>query len=320
MFGRKKDEGGIPGMGSLTGSPLASARPSGIPGSEQPQAEPASTGFAGATQRSPAQAPQLGASSAEPWAIGPWTIRLFVVAFFAAFAVLFYGEEQRRLNDPVERANRGEITATGGDSLLTSANLRKAISAARAQVPSNVTVESMRLTPARIDLVVAQPDGAQYELSVDPSYDVDKDDYPASEPEGLSFSRIPADVPERLLGTIERKLNLKPANLDYLVLNTGKDFEGDRDDSWGAYYSKPPLNNDATAELNGTDVRLIGTPKAADRAQMRQAARTSLASLRRAEQQVKNASYPNEAMREQSLKSIREARARAEQTLKELTK
>ncbi len=178
----------------------------------------------------------------------------------------------------------------------------------------------MRLTPARIDLVVAQPDGAQYELSVDPSYDVDKDDYPASEPEGLSFSRIPADVPERLLGTIERKLNLKPANLDYLVLNTGKDFEGDRDDSWGAYYSKPPLNNDATAELNGTDVRLIGTPKAADRAQMRQAARTSLASLRRAEQQVKNASYPNEAMREQSLKSIREARARAEQTLKELTK
>ncbi len=113
MFGRKKDEGGIPGMGSLTGSPLASARPSGIPGSEQPQAEPASTGFAGATQRSPAQAPQLGASSAEPWAIGPWTIRLFVVAFFAAFAVLFYGEEQRRLNDPVERANRGEITATG---------------------------------------------------------------------------------------------------------------------------------------------------------------------------------------------------------------
>lgn len=262
----------------------------------------------------------MGASTARPWEIGPWTIRLFVLAFIAAFAVLFYGEEQRRLNDPVEKASRGEITATGGESLLKAANLRKAISAARASVPSNVTVESMRLTPSRIDITVAQPDGAQYELAVDPAFHVDKDDYPASEPEGISFSRIPADVPQRLLGTIERKLNLKPANLDYLLLNTGKDFEGKRDDSWGAYYSKPPLNNDATAELNGTDVRLIGTPKAADRAQMRKAARDNLRNLARAERQVRSINYPNEAMREQSLKSIREARARAEQTLKELSK
>ncbi len=64
-------------------------------------------------------------------------------------------------------------------------------------------------------------------------------------------------------------------------------------------------------------MRLIGTPKAADRAQMRKAARDNLRNLARAERQVRSINYPNEAMREQSLKSIREARARAEQTLKE---
>lgn len=301
-------------MGSLTGGTSASARPSGIPGSSAsehaPQAAPAT----------PGSSPQLGASTARPWEIGPWTIRLFVVAFFAAFAVLFTAEERHRLNDPAQKASRGEITAGSGDSLLRATNLRKALTAAQAEVPRNVTVESVRITPSRVDLTVAQPDGAQYELAVDPSMTVQKDDYPAAEPEGIPFSKIPTAVPERLLGTIERKLGLKPANLDYVLLNTGKDFEGDRDDSWGAYYSKPPLNNDATAELDGTDVRLIGTPKAADRARMRTAAQENLRNLARAEQQIKRASYPNEAMREQSLKSIREARARAEQTLKEMAK
>lgn len=314
MFGRKKNEGGIPGMSSLSGGPSASARPSGIPGSstasDAPKDAPAAYG----------SSPQLGASTEGPWEIGPWTIRLFVVAFFAAFAVLFTAEERHRLNDPVQKASRGEITAASGESLLRATNLRKALTAAKAKVPSNVTVESVRITPSRIDITVAQPDGAQFELAVDPSMEVQKDDYPAAEPEGIPFSKIPTAVPERLLGTIERKLGLKPADLDYLLLNTGKDFEGDRDDSWGAYYSKPPLNNDATAELNGTDVRLIGTPKAADRARMRQAAKDNLRNLARAERQIKSANYPNEAMREQSLKSIREARARAEQTLKEMTK
>lgn len=314
MFGSKKNEGGIPGMGSLSSGPSASARPSGIPGTAStesaPQSAPASYG----------SSPQLGASTAGPWEIGPWTIRLFVLVFFAAFAVLFTAEERHRLNDPVQKASRGEITAASGESLLRAANLRKALTAAQAEVPRNVTVESVRITPSRVDLTVAQPDGAQYELAVDPSMKVQKDDYPAAEPEGIPFSKIPAAVPERLLGTIERKLGLRPANLDYLLLNTGKDFDGDRDDSWGAYYSKPPLNNDATAELDGTDVRLIGTPKAADRAQMRKAAQDNLRNLARAEQQIKRANYPNEAMRKQSLKSIREARARAEQTLKEMAK
>jgi hypothetical protein len=313
VFGRKKDEGGIPGMSSLSGGSSASSRPSGIPGSETTSrpAEPSSP------TSSTGSGPQLGASTAEPWEIGPWTIRLFVVAFFAAFAVVFYGEEQRRLDDPTQKASRGEITASTGDSLIKAANLRRALKAVEQKSPAGATVESIRIEPSRLDVTVAQADGAQFELSVNPAFEVDKDEYPASQPEGLPFSQIPTDVPERLLGTIERKLALKPANLDYIVLNPGKTFEGKRDDNWSAFYSKPPLNNDAIAALNGTDVRLIGTPNAAARAQMRNAARDQLANLRRAERQIKQMTFPNEAMREQSLANIRQARQRAEQNLKE---
>ena len=320
VFGRKKDEGGIPGLSSLGGT-TPSGRVTGIPGTETLEREPespttTSTPNAGASTSQYGSTPQLGASTAEPWEIGPWTIRLFVIVFFAAFAVLFASEEHRRMNDPKEKASRGEVTLTSGDSLVKTANLRKALNAVKAKSPANATVESLRITPTRVDVTVAQSDGAQFELSVDPSYEVSKDTYPASEPEGLPFSKIPTAVPERLIKTIESKLGLKPADLDYVLLNPRKDFEGKRDDEWGAYYSKPPLHNDATAALDGTDVRLIGTPDAATRKTMRDSARQTLASLRQAERQIKSSGMPK-SMQKTSLDNIKRARAQALKSLKE---
>lgn len=319
VFGRKKDEGGIPGLGSSSGSLGTSARASGIPGTGSEQ-EPARTAPTTGAAR-PAYAgssPALGASTpAEPWEIGPWTIRLFVLLFIAAFAVLFTTTEQDRLHDPAQRASRGDITYKTADSLIKHGNLTKALAALKAKSPANATVESLRITPTRIDATVAQSDGAQFELSVDPAFKVTKDTYPASEPEGLPFSKIPTAVPERLLATTESKLGLKAADLDYILLNPSTSIDGTRDDDWGLYYSKPPLHNDATATLAGKDVRLLGTPDAATRASMRNSARTTLTSLNRAEAQVKSSNFPNEAMRQQALKTIREARARAKQSLKE---
>lgn len=258
-----------------------------------------------------------GLGPKEPWEIGPWTIRVFALVFFAAFALIFIREEHRRMNDPVEKAQRGEITTTSGDSLLKHQNLTKALAAAKAKAPAEATIESLRITPSRIDITVAQSDGAQWELAVDPSFKVTKDTYPASEPEGLPFSKIPTGVPERLVKSIQAKLHLQPQNLDYVLLNPRKDFEGKRDDEWGAYYSKPPLHNDATAALNGSDVRLIGTPDAATRATMRASARSTLASLKQAEQQIKRSNFPNAAMRKQALDQIKSARATALKSLKE---
>ncbi len=179
-------------MGSLSGSPTASTRPSGIPGSTPQPTPPAA---------SPRVAPRAdGRLDGPPVGDRPWTIRLFVLAFIGRLrrALLRRGAASpetirsrrpaaARSPPPAGVAPQGREPAQG-------------ISAARASVPSNVTVESMRLTPSRIDITVAQPDGAQYELAVDPAFHVDKDDYPASEPEGISFSRIPADVPQRLSG------------------------------------------------------------------------------------------------------------------------
>ncbi|MEH3052883.1 MAG: hypothetical protein PGN13_02605 [Patulibacter minatonensis] len=262
--------------------------------------------------------PQLGASTARPWEAGPWTIRLATLAFFAVFAFVFVTEEQRRLDDPVQKAARGEISVVGRDSLFDPARLGRALAGVERQSPRGGTVESIRLTPASMDVVVARPDGAQFEFNVDAALKVTKDDYTAGAPEGLPFSRIEATVPAKLLRVSERKLGLKPAHLDYVLLNTSRSsFDGSRDDSWGAYYSEPPLDNDATAELDGTDVRLIGTPDAKTRAAQRASARSSIKSLRDAERRVSSAPFPNEAMRKQSLTQIRQALERAEKTLQE---
>ncbi len=153
----------------------------------------------------------------------------------------------------------------------------------------------------------------------EPAFDVNKNSYPASEPEGIPFSRIDTAVPQRLVGTIERKLGLKARDLDYLVLSLSKSsIDGKRDDSWNAYYTKPPLHNDATATLQGTDVRLLGTPDAATRAQLRKSANETLRNLARAERQIKSAPFPSAAQRRQALEQIRKARAQALQNLKEV--
>lgn len=303
-------------MGSLTGGSSASSRPSGIPGSSTGPTHTSSTG----TQFGrPADGPQLGQSTQRPWEIGPWTIRLFVLVFIGAYTAVFMAEEQRRLDDPVLKAERGEVTPTSPESMIRNKNLRRALSTIRRESPRGATVESLRIEPGRVQATVAQSDGAQRQLEVDLSGEVSTREASADEPEGLAFSRIPVEVPERLLRTIEGKLKLRPADLDYILLNPRKQTIGSgRDDSWGVYYSKPPLNNDATAELNGKDVRLLGTPKAAQRAQMRRAAEASLRSLEDSERRIRSANFPNEAMREQSLQTIRAAKERARETLKDL--
>lgn len=325
VFGRKKDGGGIPGLGSLSGSAGAtpSARPSGIPGGDTSDdattkrssyGSGSSAAFSGAAGAGGTGA--LGGAP-EPWEIGPWTIRIFALLFFTAFTLLFVNEEHRRLHDPTQMAARGDITYNSADSLIRQQNLVKAMAAVKAKSPANGTVESLRITPTRIDVTVAQPDGAQWEYEVGPDFKVSKDTYPADEPEGLPFSKIPLAVPQHLLTSVQAKLHLQPANLDYILLNPRKDFDGKRDDEWGAYYSKPPLHNDATAALDGTDVRLIGTPDAATRASIRANARTSLKSIDASLRQVKRSAFPSEAMRKQSIAQLQDARARVLKSLQE---
>ncbi|MBO9532666.1 MAG: hypothetical protein J7513_06815 [Solirubrobacteraceae bacterium] len=331
MFGRKKDEGGIPGFGSLSRG--GSVTPSGIPGAASGEGSGIPGASPGGSQRPvspppvreageprtsftpPSPGPQLGHPTR--WQIGPWTIRLFVALFIAAFVVVFNAEEQRRLDDPVERAARGEVTVQSSESLLQADQFETALDAAEGAAPDGATVESIRLTPTRVDITVAQRDGARFSIGVDPAFRVTKNDAGAAEPAGLPFERVPTAVPARLVRTIEGKLGLKPADLDYLLLNTGKSsFDGKRTDSWGAYYSKPPLKNDAMAALDGTDVRLIGTPDAKTRATLRASARRTLASLDQAEQQIRSAPMST-AVRKQALANIRRARAQAKKNLEE---
>lgn len=266
VFGRRPTDDGIPG---LSGSSETGSLP-GIPGTmgDAPtEALPVTRD--GAEAAAAAAAPP--ATAGTPWQVGPWTIRLFVVLFIAAYAVLFTREEQARLDDPVRQAARGEISSTSSGSLLRETSMRRALSALRTQLPAGGRVESLRLSPTRIDATLSAPDGALTIVSLDPSLTATTVRAGVQQPVGVPLSSIDPSLPTTLLRRAERKLSLKPKDLDYLLLSTARGFDGKRQDRWGLYYSRPLTRNDAAAAFDGTDVRFLGTPDKATRDAIRRA-------------------------------------------------
>ncbi len=210
-------------------------------------------------------APVAPQPAAGPWQVGPWTIRAFVVLFIAAYVALFSREEQARLDDPVRQAARGEVTAGSTASLLTAAKMRQAFTVLRKEMPAGGRVESLRLAPARIDATLSAPDGALRLVSIDAALQPRTLSAGVQQQAGVPLSSIDPSLPATLLRRAERKLGLKPADLDYLLLSTSRGFDGRRADRWGLYYSRPLARNDAAAAFDGTDVRFLGTPDKATR-------------------------------------------------------
>lgn len=193
---------------------------------------------------------------------GPLAAALMILAFFGALGVYFAVEEQRRLDDPVLKAERGEITITSPESLIAERKLATALTLIERAAPAGSTVESLRLTPTLINASVAHPDGRRYDMAIDPALELTQAESGAVRGEGPQASEIDPALPSQLIDRTERKLRLKPADLDYVTLTVSG---ADGEPSWGLYYAEPPLDNDATAAFDGTDLRLLGTPSAAQR-------------------------------------------------------
>lgn len=193
---------------------------------------------------------------------GALATALMIVAFFAVLGVWFAAEEQRRLDDPVLKAERGEITITSPESLLREPNVARALTLIERAAPDGSTVESLRLTPTQINASVAHPDGRRVDMVIDPALELSKEESGAVRGQGPEASEIDPALPAQLIDRTQRKLRLQPADLDYVTLTVGS-IDGEA--SWGLYYSEPPLDNDATAAFDGSDLRLLGTPSAAQR-------------------------------------------------------
>lgn len=201
---------------------------------------------------------------------GRGAVALMIVVFFALQGLMFAREEQRRLSDPVLKGQRGEITYRSPESLLQEQNIAKALKLIEGAVPKGSVVQSLRLTPVDINATLAERNGREHRVSVDLAFKLSEQTGNAERPTGPKFSEIDPARPAKLIATAQSKLGLQPKDLDYVLLQGSSDPP-----TWGIYYSEPPLDNDAIAEFDGSDLRIIGTPSAKVRKAQRDAERAA---------------------------------------------
>lgn len=203
--------------------------------------------------------PRADEEAAEAWP-GAAATAVMIAVFFIGLAAMFALEERRRLDDPVLKGQRGEITTLSPQSLVREEHFARALAAVGAAVPAGSRVQSLRLTPLELRATLAGPDGRQFDLTVDAGHELTERTGGGVRPTGPAPRAIDPALPLELVTRAEQRLRLQPRHLDYVLLSVVGD-----EPAWGLYYAEPPLDNDATAAFDGSDLRIIGTPPAAAR-------------------------------------------------------
>lgn len=216
--------------------------------------------------------PVPGGSSGDrggPYVPGTLALGLFTLAVLAAGALMFVRLEQDAVSDPVKKAERGEIDATSELSLTLEGNLRRAIAAVDRDLEDGGFIDSFRVAPDRVNVIVVQPSGKREAIAVNVAFETTSSDAGTGEGEGLQPDDIDAAAPQRIIRAAREKFDLQPKNFDYLVANEAS-REGEQS-TWTGFWKLPLKDNDIAAAGDGTDVRLLGTPDAKTRAQTKAA-------------------------------------------------
>lgn len=190
-------------------------------------------------------------------------VLFFVIALGSVGAMLWH-EENRLLDDPNAKAERGEIAGATGESLVRTANFERALREIDQRLGTRDVVNSVRLSPVRVDVTARDETGKQRILSVDPGFDVTKRDFGESEQPGVRVRAIDPAAPERIFAQVSRRAPARPKNLDYFVysISTGSPPR------WLLYLDGVPIQRKQwEADARGGHVRPLGQPSSAETAQ-----------------------------------------------------
>lgn len=204
-----------------------------------------------------------------PYVPGRLALGLFTLAVLAAGAFMFVTVESDAVDDPVKQAERGEVDATSELSLTREPNLRRAIAAVDGDLEEGGFIDSFRVAPDRVNVIVVQPSGKRETIAVNVAFETTASDAGTGEGEGLQPDDIDPAAPQRIIRVARRKLDLQPKEFDYMVANEPT-REGDKP-TWTAFWKLPLKDNDVSAAGDGTDVRPLGTPDARTREQTKAA-------------------------------------------------
>jgi hypothetical protein len=191
-------------------------------------------------------------------------LTLFFLVCVASVGLLLWHEENRLLDDPDAKAQRGEIVGAEGDSLVRAANFERALREIDERLGESDVVNSVRLSPVRVDATVRDDTGKQRILSVDPGFDVDERDFGESDEPGVRVRAIDPAAPGRMFAAVQRSAGAKPGNLDYFVYSV----PGFTAPKWLLYLDGVPITRKQwEADARGRDVRRLGAPSDAEAAQ-----------------------------------------------------
>ena len=188
-------------------------------------------------------------------------LTLFFLVCLASVGLLLWHEENRLLDDPDAKAQRGEVVGAEGDSLVRAANFERALREIDERLGESDVVNSVRLSPVRVDVTAHDDTGRQRILSVDPGFDVDERYFGESEQPGVRVRAIDPAAPARMFAVVQQRSGAKPGNLDYFVYSISGN-------SWLLYLDGVPITRKQwQADARGRDVRRLGEPSGAEAAQ-----------------------------------------------------
>jgi hypothetical protein len=191
---------------------------------------------------------------------------IFFIVSLASVSALLWHEENRLLDDPNAKAERGEIVGAQGDSLVRAANFQRALAEIDQRLAKTDVINSVRLSPVRVDVTARNENGKQRILSVDPSFDVTTRDFGESEQPGVRVRAIDPAAPARMFAAVEQRSGAQPKNLDYLVYTISSGSAP----RWLLYLDDVPITRKQwEADARGRDVRRLGEPSGAAATQQR---------------------------------------------------
>lgn len=203
------------------------------------------------------------AESAEPNGGGPSegiVLLLFTIVTLAVSAFLLWGEEQSALDDPKQKALRGEIEGLEKLSLVREENFRRVLREVRAS--DTPLVASVRLAPERADVTAQNRAGDQGIFSFDPGLGKTDRDFGSSTNDAVPASALDARAPQRMVAGATEKSGHRAGDLDYVTTS----FLTERRPTWTIAFDRGPAKNRLwIAEFDGRDVRRVGQPSRAQR-------------------------------------------------------
>ena len=183
---------------------------------------------------------------------------LFTLLTLAASAYVLATSEQEAVDDPAQKAARGEITGLHAQSLIRRANLERALEKAEGEL-----VSTIRVSPERVDITVRDTDGNRRILIIDPGFGVQERDFGVGEDEAVRPSEIDPRGPERMTRAVAKRTGLPLSAVDYATMS----FSGTGERSWYmALDSGPARARQWIAAPDGSDLRRPGEPSARDKA------------------------------------------------------